>query len=181
MTVLRVVVSSTPDRKHWVNDLMSSLPAGYGKYVDVYMGWNYETGAIRYGAQSYERFLLLQDSVVIHREEFFEQANQFATSLLIPRPSCYLGVYDSTILRKMDIPLVQKDDKEASIRHETEFVDAYCRLAVAKWGYQSMPVIYEGVTDYVALANNDIHEVHGEPRLHLRMKDHATKRKFTYR
>lgn len=178
---MHIVVSTNPDRGHWINDFLDSVPSEFTQYVDVYSGWNFECAAIKHGLeQGYEKFLMLQDTCLIKNSEFIKLASQYETAWVIPRPSCYLGVYSSRVLEEMTWPIIEKNDKESSITHELAWCDEYEEKARAILEIPSMPVIFPELTDGEALSADRFVERHGERRLALE-NEFLAKHKGTFR
>lgn len=181
----RIIISTNPDRKHWLKDLMETIPSHPGWQVDVVITRHFELEAIRQGyIAGYPRFLFLQDSVIIKDPSgFLSAVNGYTTASLMARPSCYMFVYDRRVLDRMPFPpKIAPEDKETSIRYETEFCDAYIDL-VREMGLGingEMPVIFPELNDARALRDQNFTEVHGERRLVLE-NDFMKKLKGTFR
>lgn len=182
---VRVVVSTNPDRGHWLNDLLASIPSYPSWQVDVIITRHFEMEAIRQGfLAGYPRFLFLQDSVVIKDPSgFMAVVDPFVTASLMARPSCYMFVYDRRVLERLTFPpKIEPEDKETSILYETQFTDAYQEKALEMGlGINGQfPVIFPELTDARALADNSFEVVHNEKRLVLE-NGFMKKRKGTYR
>lgn len=179
--MIRVIVSSNPDRQRWVDNLHRAMPVGYGRFLDIVLTRNFEVSAIREGMRAgYEKFLFLQDSCVVKDHKLLEIAAGYDTALLIPRPNCYLAVYHTRVLRQMWWPDIDPDDKESSIRYETEWMDSYEEVARREFNIPSVPVIFPQITDGRALAEENFLEVNGERRLVLE-NEYFAKYKGTFR
>jgi hypothetical protein len=70
-----------------------------------------------------DKFLFMQDSMVIKKPEFFEMIDEYDSSLSINKdPSfygCYMGIYERKILDQIEIPTIAK--KSESIRNEIDW------------------------------------------------------------
>lgn len=181
---MRIVVSTNPDRGMWLEDFIDSVPAEHLSKVEVYSTYGFELDALR---QAYvsgrhsQRIMFFQDSVLLKDVEgIIRKAEPHPTCLLLPRPSCYLAVYNAEVLAQMWWPNITKDNKEESIRNETIWMDSYEGVARNHFGLSQVPVLFPELTDARALKDGNIGLVHGERRLHLE-NEYLDKRKGTWR
>ena len=120
-----VVISTSPGRENWVKEILSSISGP----VIVVSNFGYELGKIRWVHENTncDRFLFLQDSVVIRDESLFEQVFRSpGSSCIMDVPSClgsYMGVYERKVLSRIEIPKI--DTKEESIFHEIDWTKKY--------------------------------------------------------
>lgn len=120
-----VVISTSPGRAQWVNDCLSSLSVP----AIVVSTNNYELGAIKwvYENTNIDRFILLQDSIVIRNNDLLMSIfDTEGSSCLMCTPQClgsYLGLYERHILDQLDIPVVS--GKIESIEYETKWTRQY--------------------------------------------------------
>ncbi len=184
MSLCPIVLGTNPDRTRYVENFMRSVPKLFRDYIYVAETWDQELGAIREGANKFDRFAFLQDTAWISANSwmvFMDAINKYHTAYILPRPSCYMMVYDSSIVSKA-LPHVGMpgQDKELAILGETMFVDRYEELAGG-----SLSVIYPEMTDGEALAAGRyfyLDNESGKPRLHLRSADGVlSKFKATFR
>lgn len=189
-----IVVGTNPDRSKFVDNFLDGVPFFFRDYIYVSETWDMELGAIRDGANRFERFAFVQDTMKVHNWIMFMDAlNRHHTSYIIPRPSCYAMVYDSDLVRKALLHVgMPGQDKELAITGETIFCDQYAWYAEGQFLDGTIPVLFPEMTDGNALANsrfdytfytggtNDGGE--DKPRLHLRSDCGSfSKYKATYR
>lgn len=172
-----VVISTGPDRGHWVRDCLNSIHVPNVTLCKSQAGG--ELGAIRmvYEGTRWARFLLLQDSVVVLDQRLFDLVDEVNGPLLVaPRPCMYLAVYERAVLDELDIPDVPAgQDRELAIEHETAFCDSYVRQA-EQMGFD-VPVLFPELTDANAAG-----QVHHNGRLNLVLEnDFLRKYKGTWR
>lgn len=120
-----IVVGSAPGREQWLKDFMESITLpSIVLTVD-----GYELGKIKwiYENTDLDRFIFLQDSLVIRNNDLLESVlNSEGSACLMCDPGCYgsyLGVYERSVLSKIDIPTAY--DKKDSIRYECEWTRRY--------------------------------------------------------
>jgi hypothetical protein len=121
-----IFISTAPGREHWVKDCSASITL---PHTIVSMPGNYELGKIRWILENtiIDRFIFLQDSVVIRNEALLVQAFECSGSVcLYCSPNCfgcYLGLYERESLLKVPIPdISHKDD---SIECESQWTKRY--------------------------------------------------------
>lgn len=164
-----IVVSTNPDRTEWVERFMASYQRCQQEVeIVVISTWHFELGAIwKAHHLGLHRFIFLQDSVQIHDwDQFLDDCQPHDSALIIPRPNCYLSVFNRRVLLSMDEPArIAKGDKEAAITGETVFMDEYTRHARREG--LATPTIYPTLTDGEALAAERYGNFNGEQRLAL--------------
>ncbi len=176
-----IVLGTNPERGHYVERFMRDVPAFFRDYIYVAETWDQELGAIREGANKFDRFAFVQDTMQVHNWiKFMDALNRHHTSYIIPRPSCYSMVYDSyTVFRALLQVGMPGQDKELAIMGETMFCDSYAQY------FPSLPVLYPEMNDQEALKAGRYFYLDGESakaRLHLRSADGTlSKYKGTYR
>lgn len=131
--MIQVVIGTTPNREHWLSE---SLKAIGERPVMVLSDYTFELGKIEwvYRNTNIDRFLFMQDSVIIKDPEFFTLLESFAGSISINKdPSyygCYLGVYERQALSKVDhFPKINK--KSEAIYNEIHWNIKYVQAAKA--------------------------------------------------
>ena len=122
-----VVISTSPGRENWVKEILESIT----RPVLVVSEFGYELGKIKWIFENTncDRFLFLQDSLVIRDESLFDQVFEaHGSSCIMDVPSClgsYMGVYEREVLSRIEIPVITT--KSESIRFETEWTQEYIR------------------------------------------------------
>lgn len=178
-----IVLATNPDRQAYVDHFMKDVSNFFRDYVYVASTWNGELGAIEEGSNLFNVFALLQDTHVVNNwGQFMIDLSLYKAAYIMPRPSCYAMVYDSSIIRKMYPLPLPGQDKEAMIANETLFCDEYERLAREYHG--DVPVLYPEMTDGDALSHVRYYDwmPDGPDRLHLRSScGTLSKMKRTYR
>jgi hypothetical protein len=120
-----VVISTSPGRENWVHEILSSI----SRPVIVVSDFGYELGKIKwvYENTNCDRFLFLQDSLVIRDETLFDQIFEVSgSSCIMDVPACmgsYMGVYERSVLSKIKIPDIST--KKESIFYEVEWTKKY--------------------------------------------------------
>ena len=120
-----IVIGTSPGREFWVSDILSSI----SRPAIVVSDFGFELGKIRWVFENTncERFLFLQDSVVIRDESLFDLLFESpGSSCIMCEPTCYgsyMGVYERKILSKLGIPIVTT--KEESIIQEITWTKKY--------------------------------------------------------
>jgi len=124
-----IVVATSQGRESWVREILESITAP----CLVLSMPGFELGKLEwvFNNTDLDRFIFLQDSLVIRDEEMFETL--FAT----PGSSCimcdpghfgsYLGLYERTTLSEVGFPICHT--KEDSIRNEIEWTEKYMDVA----------------------------------------------------
>ncbi len=120
-----VVIATSPGREQYLEELLSSV----SRPVIVVSDFGFELGKIKwiYENTNCDRFLFLQDSIVIRDESLFDQVfENKGSACIMDVPKClgsYMGVYERSVLSKIEIPRIQT--KEESIRYEIEWTQKY--------------------------------------------------------
>lgn len=118
--MIPVVIGTSPNRSHWLAECLKSLG---DRQTIVLSDYTFELGKIKwiYENTNLDKFLFLQDSVIVKNLDFFDLIESHNGSISINKdPSyygCYLGVYEREVLNQMpEIPKVVK--KSEAIYHE---------------------------------------------------------------
>jgi hypothetical protein len=120
-----IVIATSPGREMWVKDCLESIKSD----VIVVSVNGYELGKIKwvYENTNLDKFVFLQDSVVIRDEEALLKLFEYDGSVcLMDVPNhmgSYLGIYERKILDKIEIP--ECKTKEQSILYEIEWTTKY--------------------------------------------------------
>jgi hypothetical protein len=123
-----IVISTSPGRENWVKEILTSI----SRPVIVISDFGYELGKIKWAYENTncDRFLFLQDSLVVRDESLFEQVFEVSgSSCILDVPSClgsYMGVYERSVLSQLEIPEI--NTKEESIFFEIEWTQKYIAL-----------------------------------------------------
>lgn len=141
--MIQVVIGTTPNREHWLSE---SLKAIGDRPVLVLSDYTFELGKIEwlYQNTNIDRFLFMQDSVIVKNPEFFTLLDSSEGSVSINKdPSyygCYLGVYERKILSKVQhFPKINK--KSESIYNEIYWNLKYVQVA------KSVTVLFPELSD----------------------------------
>ena len=124
-----IVVGTTPVREEWLAQCLKSIT----KPVLVLSDFTYELGKINwvFNNTKIERFMFLQDSVIVKNEKLFELLDNDKGSIAFTNdPSMYgmyMGVYERVHLAKIDIPVPKS--KAESIMYEMSWTGSYCQVA----------------------------------------------------
>jgi hypothetical protein len=123
-----IIIGTTPGRENWLAQCLTSI----NKPVMVLSDFTYELGKIKWIIENtkIEKFMFLQDSVVVKDHKLFELLEEDGSIALSSDPvpyGMYLGVYERKVLNKIDIP-IPKNKKEA-IDYEISWTQAYCSAA----------------------------------------------------
>lgn len=125
MTRDLIVIATTPGRQEWVREALASI----SRPCIVVSGWGYELGKIAWVLDNTtaDRFLFLQDSMVIRDESFFDLAFEAPGSCCLScQGGClngYVGLYERSVLERVGIPRVES--KQDSIAFETQWTEEY--------------------------------------------------------
>ena len=120
-----IVIATSPGRENWVREILSSI----SRPSIVISDFGFELGKLRWVFENTnaDRFLFLQDSVVIRDERFFDRVFEAkGSACFIEGSTClngFMGLYERAVLNKLAIPVV--NDKEDSIRYEVEWTKEY--------------------------------------------------------
>ena len=124
-----ILVATTPGRENWLKQCLESIE----RPVMVLSDFTFELGKIKWVFENtkIERFMFLQDSVVIKNQKIFELLDEDKGSIALTNDPCmygmYLGIYERKILKMVDIPLPKS--KAESIAFELSWTETYCRAA----------------------------------------------------
>jgi hypothetical protein len=123
-----IIVGTTPGRENWLAQCLTSI----NKPVMVLSDFTYELGKIKWVIENtkIEKFMFLQDSVVVKDHKLFELLEEDGSIALSSDPvpyGMYLGVYERKVLSKIDIPTPQS--KKEAIDYEITWTQAYCSAA----------------------------------------------------
>jgi hypothetical protein len=124
-----IVIATTPGRENWLSQCLASI----SQPVLVLSDFTFELGKINwvFNNTKIERFMFLQDSVVVKDEKLFELLIHDKGSISLTNDPCiygmYMGVYEREILKQIEIPIPQ--NKAQSIAYELSWTDTYCRVA----------------------------------------------------
>lgn len=120
-----IVIGTSPGREAWANDCARSL----GRPYLIVSAYGYELGKIKwvYDNTNIDRFVFLQDSVIITDPEILDKALDTSGSICLHHEqrhmSCYLGVYERKILDKIDIPVIRT--KTEAVINEAQWIINY--------------------------------------------------------
>jgi hypothetical protein len=124
-----IVVATTPGRENWLSQCLASI----SRPVLVLSDFTFELGKINwvFNNTKIERFMFLQDSVVIKNDKLFEFLTHDKGSISLNNDPCvygmYMGVYERKVLQEIEIPIPQ--NKRESIEYELSWTETYCRVA----------------------------------------------------
>jgi hypothetical protein len=124
-----IVIATTPGREQWLQQCLASIKHP----VLVLSDFTFELGKINwiFNNTKIERFMFLQDSVVIKNDSLFDLLLKDKGSISLTNDPCmygmYLGVYERQILEKIEIPVPKT--KAESIAYELSWTDNYCKAA----------------------------------------------------
>jgi hypothetical protein len=123
-----IVVGTTPGRENWLKQCLESIQ----RPVLVLSDHTFELGKIHtiFHKTKIDRFMFLQDSVVIKDQNIFNLLDDEGSIALTNDPvpfGMYMGVYERSVLEKIHIPL--PESKEDAIRYEIEWTKIYCSQA----------------------------------------------------
>lgn len=124
-----IVVATTPGRQDWLAQCLASI----NKPVLVISNFTFELGKINWIVENtkIERFMFLQDSVVIKDEKIFELLYNDKGSIALTNDPCmygmYMGIYERKFLEQIQIPIPKS--KAESIQYELTWTETYCRAA----------------------------------------------------
>jgi hypothetical protein len=120
-----IVIGTSPGREEWANDCAKSLDRPYL----IVSSYGYELGKIKwiYDNTNIDRFVFLQDSVVITDPTIFDRVKETSGSICFHHEarhmSCYLGVYERKILDKIKIPVIMT--KQEAVENESQWINNY--------------------------------------------------------
>jgi hypothetical protein len=123
---VNILIATTPGRETWLADCVAS----FKQPVTIRSDFSFELGKIKWAYENtnWDRWWLIQDSVVIKDPQFLVDGWDMQSSVAInqsPAPfGMYLGIYSRKTLDKMEIPLV--NTKQESITYEISWNKEYC-------------------------------------------------------
>jgi hypothetical protein len=138
---VRIVIGTTPDRAGWLADCVARISHPYLVVSD----YSYELGKIRWVVENtnIDRFLFLQDSVIVKSELFWDLLAQYDGSVSINKDpdlyGSYLGVYERSVLERIDLPTISS--KRDAVTHEVDWARTYVRAA------GEVPVLFPDLRD----------------------------------
>lgn len=121
-----IIIATAPGRERWALDCSQSVQCDHA-IVSLIDG--YELGKLEWCMKytSWDRFIFLQDSCAIYDGELFDLINKTPGSICLNHTerhfSCYLGVYQRTVLERVGLPSTRT--KKDSILAETEWTERY--------------------------------------------------------
>jgi hypothetical protein len=142
-----IVISTAPGREAWVKDCLEPLKSD----TIVVSTGGFELGKIKwvYDNTNLDKFLFLQDSIVVRNEQALLELLDFDGSVcLMDVPQCfgsYLGIYERKILEKINIPEVKT--KEEAIFQEINWTSQY--VASCDHLYHPNPPIQHHIVETV--------------------------------
>jgi hypothetical protein len=126
-----IVICTTPGREMWLADCLASIK----RDVIVLSDFTFELGKIDWLVKNtnFDRFLILQDSVVVKDDSFFDKVFAFEGSVSINQcPTWYgsfMGIFEREPLLKVGVPI--PNNKRDVVRLEYEWTPQYCAAAGA--------------------------------------------------
>jgi len=124
-----IVICTTPGREMWLADCLASIK----RDVIVLSDLTFELGKIDWMVKntSFDRFLILQDSVVIKDDSFFDKIFAFEDSVSINQcPTWYgsfMGIYERKPLLEVGVPIPHS--KREVVELEYKWTPQYCAVA----------------------------------------------------
>ena len=124
-----IVICTTPGREMWLADCLASIK----RDVIVLSDFTFELGKIDWLVKNtnFDRFLILQDSVVVKDDSFFDKVFAFEGSVSINQcPTWYgsfMGIFEREPLLKVGVPI--PNNKRDVVRLEYEWTPQYCAAA----------------------------------------------------
>ena len=124
-----IVIATSDGREDWVRDCLASIRVPIPVLVVSTTG--YELGKIQWILENtdIERFIFLQDSVVIKNNELLMSLFNYEGSVCImDDPDCFgsfMGLYERSTLNTVEIPKV--DSREESIKQEWLWTKTYVK------------------------------------------------------
>lgn len=123
-----IVIATTPGRELWLKDCLESL----NRPCLILSDFTYELGKIRWCAHNLkEKFLFLQDSVIIKSHDWIDEVLEFPGSTALtddPRVyGMYMGVYEPDLLLQTSLPQVH--NKAEAIRYEIDWTCEYAGIS----------------------------------------------------
>lgn len=127
--MIPIVIGTTPSREMWLSDCLASIK----RDVIVVSDFNFELGKIDWMVRNtnFDKFLLLQDSVVVKDDSFFDKIFAFEGSVSINQcPSwygSYMGIFERQPLIDSQYPLPKT--KREAVLFEWQWTPKYCKAA----------------------------------------------------
>lgn len=122
-----IVVNTAPGREHWLADTLKSIGDRESLVVSQ---WGWELGGIRwvYENTTIDRFLFMQDTIVVKDPGFFDLAFDASPGSVSVcdcpnRYGLYFGVFTRDSLAQVELPQVR--DKEHAIELEAAWAKQY--------------------------------------------------------
>jgi hypothetical protein len=125
---VQIVIGTTPDRSNWLAECAASI----GRPFIAVSNYGYELGKIRWVMENtnIERFLFLQDSVIIKSDAFWDLLEGYDGSVSINQDptyyGSYMGVYERAILKHLDLPVMET--KRDAVTHEVDWARRYIQV-----------------------------------------------------
>lgn len=138
---MQIIIGTTPDRSNWLAECAASI----GRPFIAVSNYGYELGKIRWVMENtnIERFLFLQDSVIIKSEGFWDLLDAYQGSVSINQDptyyGSYLGVYERSILKHLDLPVMET--KRDAVTHEVDWARRYIQVG------GTVPVMFPDLRD----------------------------------
>jgi hypothetical protein len=120
-----IIIGTSPGREKWLHDFMESITVP----CVVLNVEGYELGKIRWAYENtdFDRFIFLQDSLVIKNNQLLESVfDVTGSACLMCDPDhfgSYLGLYERSVLDKVGIPVAHT--KVDAIKYEWEWTKKY--------------------------------------------------------
>lgn len=120
-----IIVGTAPGREKWLSDFMESISIP----CIILSVDGYELGKIKwvYENTDLDRFLFLQDSLVIRNNDLLQSIfNVPGSACIMCEPDhfgSYLGLYERSVLNKINIPNAK--NKKDSIKFECDWTREY--------------------------------------------------------
>ena len=188
--VVPLAISTREGREVWSQGLAESISrtSHPERQTQRVVGWEIEAIRDAYLYTDWPEFLFLQDSTRIKDPRFWDRIDDQSGDswLLMPRPNCYMALYQREVLDKIEwhryrVPVNEpfSQQKEWALAFEDWFIREYIGMAtgvpVSHGG--DLPAIFPELTD----ANSPKREmVHGELRMVME-NDYFVKYKGTFR
>jgi hypothetical protein len=137
---MNILIATTPGRETWLADCVAS----FKQPVTIRSDFSFELGKIKWAYENtnWDRWWLIQDSVIIKDPQFLVDGWKLNTSVALsncPVPfGMYLGIYSRKTLDRLNRPTCTT--KEDSIRFEVEWHNEYRN-------YEQFPVMFPEFTD----------------------------------
>lgn len=91
--MLPVLIGTHPHRTAWLADCLKTIPTG--RTVEVHRTGGFELAALRTGVRYFDRFLFLQDSMLVKHPAFWDVVDGTdSPAWLCGHPPMYVGIHD---------------------------------------------------------------------------------------